>query len=309
MDLLSSAMVQKCTIYRATLMKEWDNYRIVLALHRAGTLRGAADLLGVNHATISRRLTQINTFYSDPLFERIAGGYRETVLGKELIASALKIEEITFATERHRRARELKLSGPINLSIPPTIGQYLIFKELLDFSRLHPKIELTIQVTNRQVNLDRSEADVVIRGCEYPPEHLVGRQLFSYALCYYGSQEYLQNTAEENYQWIGKEGDSDNPDWIKNSPFPNAPIGIRIDDIIIRHNAATAGLGLTRGACYMADQEPNLIRLQNAQPLPAQMLWLLTHPDLRDTPRIKVLMQYLTSALMAKKDLVEGNGV
>ncbi|WP_086934145.1 LysR family transcriptional regulator [Agarilytica rhodophyticola] len=290
-------------------MKEWDNYRIVLALHRAKTLRGAADELGVNHATISRRLVQINKFYGSPLFERIPGGYRETELGKELIASALKMEEIAFATERHRRANRPDLSGPIKLSIPPTIARYLIFDELLAFSRLHPKIELTLQVTNRQVNLDRSEADVVIRGSQSPPEHLVGRQLFTYSLCYYAAKDYLKNTSEDNYLWIGKENDPAYPEWTKDSPFPEVPVGIRIDDIIMRHDAAAAGLGLTRGACYMADQEPKLIRLPGATPRPAHLLWILTHPDLRNTPRIKILMQYLSEVLLSKQSLVDGASV
>lgn len=287
-------------------MKDWDNYRIILALHRSGTLRGAAELLGVNHATISRRLVIINKYYPQPIFERIAGGYRPTIYGQELISTAEKIEDITIQSERLQRAKKADISGPLTLSIPPTLGQFLLRDAIHQFSLLHPNIELTVTVSNRRVNLDRSEADVVIRGDNQPPEHLVGRQLFSYALSYYANREYIVNTAPEDLRWIAKPDDQQNAQWIADSPFPKAAIGIRIDDIVMRHLAAVAGHGLTRGACYMAEQEPLLVRLPGATVTPAQKLWILTHPDLRDTPRVKVLMQFLTTQMMVKKSLVEG---
>jgi DNA-binding transcriptional LysR family regulator len=287
-------------------MKDWDDYRIILALHRAGTLRGAAQLMGVNHATISRKLAIINKRYDYLVFERVAGGYRATSLGQEIISSAERIEDVTIDSERSVRAKASKISGPITLSIPPTIGQFLLLNTLDKFSRDYPKIALTITVSNRRVNLDRSEADVVIRGDNQPPEHLVGRCLFSYALSYYANRDYLKNTQTKDLRWIAKPEDKQNSEWIAQSPYPNAPIGVRIDDIVTRHMAATAGQGLTRGACYMADQEPALMRIPGAKVTPAQQLWILTHPDLRDTPRIKVLMQFLATEMMSKKALVEG---
>lgn len=287
-------------------MKNWDNYRIILALHRAGTLRGAAELMGVNHATISRKLAVINKGYENAVFERVAGGYRATSFGQEMISTAERIEDVTIGSERLLRAQAGDISGPITLSIPPTIGQFLLLDIIHEFVRLHPKIQLSVTVSNRRVNLDRSEADVVIRGDNQPPEHLVGRCLFSYALSYYANREYLQNTHTKDLRWIAKPEDTENSDWIAQSPYPNAPIGVRIDDIVTRHMAAKAGHGLTRGACYMAEQEPALVRIPGAKVSPVQQLWILTHPDLRDTPRIKVLMQFLAAKMMSKKALAEG---
>lgn len=288
-------------------MKDWDNYRIILALHRAGTLRGAAALMGVNHATISRKLAVINKRYGNAVFERVAGGYRATSLGQEMISTAERIEDVTIDSERSLRARAADISGPITLSIPPTIGQFLLLDTLDKFIKRYPRIALTITVSNRRVNLDRSEADVAIRGDNQPPEHLVGRCLFSYALSYYANRDYLQNTQNKDLRWIAKPEDTQHSEWIAQSPYPNAPIGVRIDDIVTRHMAAVAGQGLTRGACYMAEQEPAMMRLPGAKVTPAQQLWILTHPDLRDTPRIKTLMQFLAAEMLSKKALVEGS--
>ena len=56
----------------------------------------------------------------------------------------------------------------------------------------------------------------------------------------------------------------------------------------------------------MADPEPSLVRLSDRKPVPQQDLWILTHPDLRGTPRVRAFMAFLADALIAKRDLVVG---
>ena len=265
-------------------MNDWDHFRLIIAMHRAGTVRGAAGLLKINHATVSRRLAQINTKYGQPIFERVAGGYKATYLGKQLIVAAEKMENITFAVTRQTRAQGTKISGPITLSLPTALGQYLLLGELAEFCALYPDIDLKTYASYQFVNLDTSEADIVVRGTAQPPEHLVGRRLFPYAVSYYCHKNYLETTPIKDRRWIGRPDDPDNPDWIANSPYPHVKIGLKLGDIDMRHAAAVAGHGLTRGACFTADQEPKLVRLPNAKPMPFQDIWVLTHPDLERYP-------------------------
>jgi len=95
-------------------------------------------------------------------------------------------------------------------------------------------------------------------------------------------------------------------DWIKNSSHPDAPIIMEADDLIFLLNAAKSGHGMIRTACYMADNDPDLIRLPNSTPIVAQDLWILTHPDLKRTKRIKFAMKYLATALENKRSLIQG---
>ena len=287
-------------------MTDWDDYRLILALHRAGTLRGAAIELGVNHSTISRKLAILNKTNGTQLFERTTLGYQTTPYGDELLAIAEQIEVLAIATERKRRALEHSLRGKISLSIPPAIGQYLILEELKDFQNSYPDIQLSIHSSYALVNLDRSEADIVIRGSDNPPEHLVGRKVGSVALNYYANKAYFENTAKNDLVWIGKSISEKKPEWIKASPYPNKPIGICSDDISMRHQLALSGHGLTRSACYMAEQEESLMKIGNSTNIHYSDLWVLTHPDLRNTPRIKVLMQFLSTTLLGKESLLQG---
>lgn len=287
-------------------MENWDDYRFILALDRCRTLRAAATLLGVNHSTVSRRLTVINARYDSPVFEQAAVGYVATQFGKKLVDAAVKMEELNFATNRRHKASGKGLSGPITLSVPGVLARYVLMEPLTQFCREHPGIQLSIQSTYRFADLNKSEADVVVRGTNTPPEHLVGRRLFTYGLSHYCSADYLATTAPEDRRWITNTTGNKPPNWIKHSPFPDTPVGLQIDDIELRHRAAIMGQGMSLGACYIADAEPRLARLPGATLVPGQDFWVLTHPDLKDTPRIRVLMQSIVAALMANRALIEG---
>ena len=96
------------------------------------------------------------------------------------------------------------------------------------------------------------------------------------------------------------------PEWLAESPYPDVPIGIVIDEIVTRFHAIAAGVGMGRAACFMGDVNEDIVRLPGSEPTPSYDIWVLTHPDLRDQPKVKLLMQFLIDALLRKQQLVEG---
>lgn len=287
-------------------MDYWDDYRLVLALDRAGTLRAAAVELGVNHATVSRRLAGLAARFDGEIFERVAGRYRTTSLGREVVEAAAKMEAAAYRAERARRAADGELAGEIRLSLPAPLALHLLAGDLEAFRRLHPAIRLCVDVSNRFANVERAEADVVVRASASPGDDLVGLRLFPYALAHYASAAYLERTAPEDLRWIASTDDKAVAQWIAASPYPDVPVGIRSNDPLLRHELARLGHGLVRDACYLADPTNELVRLGDSRPVPHQDIWVLTHKDLRDVPRIKALMRHLADALRARRDLIEG---
>ncbi|MBD2841250.1 LysR family transcriptional regulator [Erythrobacter rubeus] len=286
-------------------MSDWDDYRLILALARAGTLRAAALELGLTHTTVSRRLAVLQDSRG-AVFEKRPEGYVPTPLGSALIDVAENMEGLALAGARYQRASDKDLAGVVTLSLPEAIAQYLLLEDLLDFAQSYPEIELRVQTSYRFVDLDRSEADVVVRGAFQPPDHLVGRRLYPNCVAYYANREYLETTPRDQLCWIAPGPEARMPGWLENSPFPEIPIAISIDDITARHRALVKGLGLSRGACFMADPEPGLVRLGDAPPEAQQDIWVLTHPDLRYTPRIRLVMDHVASAMTKKRGLVLG---
>ncbi len=70
--------------------------------------------------------------------------------------------------------------------------------------------------------------------------------------------------------------------------------------------AAKAGLGIAMLPCFMCDPEPTLVRVVRELAKPAFDVWVLTHPDLRDTARIRSFMRHTADAFDAKRDLLLG---
>lgn len=262
--------------------------------------------LGVNHATVSRKLAWLNATYGQNVFDKTPGGYAVSEFGQHLVSAAEDIEAITLSADRVRRSWDPTLAGRVTLSVSVPIARYLLADCLPDFVQRYPKIQLVLHASERQIDLDRSEADVVVRTTDAPPQHLVGRRLFPYAVCYYATQSYLAQTPEDQRRWIGTASDAPVPVWAQESPFPHISIGLRASGYELRHQALLAGLGMARGACFMADQEQSLVRLPDAQPFDGLDFWVLTHPDLRASPRIKATMRFLIEVLDRKKDLIQG---
>ncbi len=224
-------------------------------------------------------------------------------MGKPLVAAALHMEEAVYTAEREAIGLERSMSGPLTLSLPEAAAQHLLMDELGHFSAAFPDVELTLHTSNTFANLDRRDADLVVRIVNDPPDHLVGRRLFKYARCHYGAPAFLTGEDPARMRWPD---DSGRPGWVRDSPYPDVPVGLRIEDPLVRHAAALAGHGLVFEACFLADPDPRLVRLPGSTPAPDRDIWVLTHPDLKDTRKVSTLMRYLVEAIAAKRDLIEG---
>ena len=110
----------------------WDDLQFVHAVVEHGSLSAAARTLGVNHATVSRRLTQIERGFDAPVFDKVKGGYKASELGMEIVAAAEDMELIALAAERKSRAVSANLSGPIRVSMGEPIR--IFTARDLDFS-------------------------------------------------------------------------------------------------------------------------------------------------------------------------------
>lgn len=285
-------------------MRDWDDHRLILALHRNGTLRATGEVLGVTHTTVARRLAALDTKEPTALFTRKDGAYCVTDYGRERAALAERIEALDNSATRIQRSADSGLSGPLSLSIPQAVFQYLLVDAIGEFAKAHSDIELTVVGTDRLADLDRGEADVVIRGHASPPDHLVGREICSVGLGEYAHRDYLESTESASRRWITATPD---PEWIKSTSHPDGLNAYVIHDIQSRFLALKNGQGLSRAACFMADPNPDLVRIDNNKPAaPLYGLWVLTHPDLRASPKVMALMKAMSTALVEKRNLIRG---
>ncbi len=291
-------------------MKDWDDLRYYLAVARKGSIRGAAAMLGVNHSTVSRRIDGFEKKLDVRLFERLPSGYFVTQAGEEMLRSAELMESEVMAAGRRVAGRDARLSGLVRVALHDSLAQKLLMPDLAAFYVAYPGIELDLNVSHSMADLARREADVAIRISNDPPESLVGRRLLKYATAIYASDDYLARhdpiVDGDHLTWIGWGDPVPDPQWVRQSPYPTAPARNHIRNPLAQLEAAKAGMGLSMLPCFMGDTEPTLRRVPPATTSQSRDIWLLTHEDLRRTARVRVFLDFIAAAILAKRSLIEG---
>lgn len=292
-------------------MHDWDDIRYFLAVARTGTLSGAATALGVNHSTVFRRVNQLEARFGARLFERHREGYTLTTVGETMRLSAEKIEEEVQTLDRQVTGEDVRLTGSVRLTAPDDIAATLLPDRLRAFREAFPGILLELVIADRFLNLSRRDADVALRPSRDPGDTLFGRRLSGVAVAVYRRHDaFNEETALQEAPVVSGDESLAHTDSVKwTEANAKERIVLRANTMAARLYAVRAGVGIGALPCFSADPDPMLARVTPPVPEMENELWLLTHPDLRHTARIRVVMEFLADSLARDKGLLEGRHV
>src|SRR5262249_13050999 len=150
----------KPDLQKRTGQLAWDDLRTVLAVAQTGSLSGGARALDVEHSTVFRRIVEIEGRLGVRLFERARGGYSVTAQGEVLTQAARVMEEAALPAERRVLGADARLAGTVRIATSELLASYLLSPPLAEFVRTNPEIEIEVDVSNRNVDLTRREADL-----------------------------------------------------------------------------------------------------------------------------------------------------
>jgi DNA-binding transcriptional LysR family regulator len=291
---------------------QWDDLALLLAICRAGTLSGAAKSLQVNHSTVFRRLNAIEEKMGVRFFERLAHGYAMTEAGEAVMRAAERIDSEVHGLSRELLGRDLRLQGKIRVTAPEGISLFLLSPLLNRFCIQHPDIRIDLAITSSHLELARREADLAVRVTGAPPDASLGRRLCRFAVGFYASGEYLKKNPHgrlEDYDWLITQGSIERlPPTVWNpGSRQQARIVMSSDNSRLLVQAAEAGLGVIPLPCFWGDGYTQLVRVIDEPDELIWDLWLLTHPDLRKTARVRALMTFLYEELQDSVALIEGH--
>jgi len=284
---------------------DWDDLRYVLAISRAGGLNGAARALDVNPSSVYRRLEALEKAMEVRLFERLRAGYRLTPSGEALAEAAERMEREALSVENRIKGTDVRLEGHLRVSTSEAVTLHLLPRWLAEFRDTYPGLTLDIASTNQIVDLSKREADVVIRGTDNPPPHLVGRRCGLIRFAAYASSRYLDKAGRDrplaDYEWLGFDGPMlrvQQAKWVAEH-VPEARVRLRFDSFAPIRLATGMGLGCAALPCFACDDDPNLERLPDTVTETSFHLWVLTHPDLRKSARVRAFLQFFGTRLAA----------
>jgi DNA-binding transcriptional LysR family regulator len=276
-------------------MFDWENMRHFLAVARVGTLSGAARSLKVDHATVSRRLSALESDIGTRLIERQPRACKLTPIGQRVFDLAQGMEEDAYAIERFLDTSRSPLGGKVTLSAPPILVTSFLVKHLADFRRANPNVQLSVSGDMRPVSLSRREADIIVRLGRPEEPTSVARKLGRVSFDLYASTDYPHLHDPTAWEFIAyNAGVAGIPQhqWLM-KVAGERPIACEISDINGHLAAARAGAGVAGLPGFLADTDAQLQRVAHDGEPFSRDIWMAVHRDLRRSPPIRAVMDFL----------------
>jgi DNA-binding transcriptional LysR family regulator len=280
-------------------MVDWEDIRHFLAVAQSGTLSGAARSLKVDHATVSRRLASLEAALDVRLVDRLPRSCRLTTIGRQVFERAGEMESGAHGISRLAKAAQTPLAGRVTLSAPPVLVTHLLAEQLARFRADYPDIRLSLPAQGGQVSLSRREADVAVRLVRPEEAGNVTRKIGKMPFGLYAHRSYAHLTVPERWQFIAFDqsyADMPQQRWLLGIAG-DRPVACELNHISEHLIAVRAGAGVAGLPCFLGNREHDLVRIYDGVPSFSREIWLVVHRDLRKTPAVRAVMDFVTAVI------------
>jgi len=274
-------------------MTDWEDLRHFAALAQAGSLSGAARLIGVEHATVARRVARLEAQTGRKLVDRRGRRFRLTVEGEKIARIARAMEETAAAVERAGAGwRSSPLVADVTISAPPAYAAARLARPLAELRRRHPGLRARVIGETRHASLDRREADIAVRLSRPTTGDLTCVRIGESRFRLYASAAYLEATPPEAWEFVAYDETLDAaPQQARLlALLKGRAIGLRAStlDMQLAFLMADGGVGMLPD--FVADGRDGLVAADPDEPPLTREVWLVVHTDMKDAPAIRAVM-------------------
>ncbi|MFO1143093.1 MAG: LysR family transcriptional regulator [Amaricoccus sp.] len=292
---------------------DWDDGRLFLAVARAGQVLGAARALGINQATLSRRMARLERRLGVKLLVRRTHGSELTEAGQALTETLERVEAELIESQVRLHGTDARISGVVRIGTPDGFGVAFLAPRLARLAERHPDLRVQLVPTPRGFSLSRREADLAVMVGRPERGRLVARKLTDYTLGLYASRAYLAahpapaTQAElARHRLVGYVDDL-----VAVPALGYAAEFLRgwsshfeVSSAIGQVEAVRAGAGIGVLHDYLAGRHPELVRVLPGQRA-VRSYWTAIHENLRDVARVRAAADFLTRTVReAQSDFV-----
>ena len=287
-------------------MEHWDEVRTAYQVARQGTVSGAAEVLGVHHATVIRHIDALEARLGVKLFQRHARGYTPTESGEDLARVAQATEDQFQQLVGRIRGRGSEVSGELMVTSINELSDFVV-PVLTEFKEEYPEVIVRYLTDTRVFRLEYGEAHVAIRAGSAPdePDNVV-QPLTKLRIGLYAAKTYIDRHGlpkEESelpqHRYVG----NDNPDgrapfqqWLR-SRVPYDRVVFRATDTSSMIAAVRSGAGIGFMPVALGEADPSLVEVMPPKDEWSAQLWLVTHVDLHRTAKVQALLSHLKAAV------------
>jgi DNA-binding transcriptional LysR family regulator len=300
---------QRFAMASPSTMLNWDDLRVVLAVAENGTISGAAAVLRISHPTLSRRLRHIEERLGVRLFERTPSSCRPTKAGEEMRALASRLRDDIGALEGRIAGRDRSARGPVRLTAPDAVSEYLLPPMLAKICKEAPEVTIELKVANQVHSLAQRSADIALRVTDKPDPALRGRRVGTVAMAVYAEESLAGGIGQTTERpWIGYDADlacSKPAAWVA-ANVPDRCIRLRANTLPGAVQAVRSGIGFGILPCFVEGSIPGIVRVEPPIPSLEAGLWLLVHPEIARVPRVRAACDALAVMLKRAAPLLSG---
>lgn len=292
-------------------MDNWDEIRTAYQVARMGTVSGAAEVMGVHHATVIRHIDALEKRLGAKLFQRHARGYTPTEAGRDLLSVAQTTEEQFGQLASRIKGQGETVAGELVVTSITGITQ-LLTPVFAEFQLAHPAVMIRFLTDMRLFRLDYGEAHVAIRagGVPQEPDNVV-LPLMRMKIGLYGSKAYIARhgmpteATLPQHRFIGVDSQENRAPfyrWLRERVPPEA-IAYRVTETVAAEAALKAGIGLGFLRAHEARGDADLVEVMAPIPEWDSPLWIVTHVDLHRTLKVQSFLSCLKAAAAGWGDL------
>lgn len=289
----------------------WDDVRMFLAVARTGQILAASKRIGVNHATLSRRVTALEEDLKTRLLIRRTNGCELTSEGEIFLRAAERMETEMLAAQSQIGRVDSALAGTVRIGAPDGFGVSFLAPRLGQLTARYPELKIQLVPVPRSFSLSQREADIAIT-IERPEQgRLVSSRLTDYTLGLYASRAYLKDKplpetveALKEHRRIGYVED------LIYSPSLNYTgeimrswdAGFEISSAIGQNEAVLSGAGIGILHNYIARQYPVLVRLLPEVSI-NRAYWTIYHESARELARVRMVADFLHELVREERQI------
>ncbi|MEQ1591984.1 MAG: LysR family transcriptional regulator [Thiobacillaceae bacterium] len=289
---------------------DWNDFKIILALARAGSVAGAARMLAIDHSTVSRRLAALEDALGATLVLRGGREFSLTDEGRAALVAAEAQETTVAEALRTIRAAKLDVSGAVRVSCPPGFLPELM-RLLPDVRKKYPMLDIEFSGDYRTVDLAKGEADMALRMFRPSEPGLIARRA-----CEAGWGVYASNS------YVAKHGLPGSPEalarhhlilyaetmhsitalrWLENHRAATTQFS-RVDNLEIASQVIASGGGIGVIPYFFAARHQEMVSVF-ADPVASDTGWIVYHETARDTARVRAVVDILTAFFESQPEL------
>lgn len=286
------------------IFMNWDDFRFFLAAARTGKLSTAGQQLGVDHATVGRRIKALEARLGVNLIDRSPQGCSLTDAGQRVIDFAEAMETSAISASADIGGKPGQIEGTVRVGAPEGVAAFILAEVAVELCRDHPNLELQVVALPRVFSLTKREADIAI--AVSPPEsgRLKVRRIADYRLHLYATRNYLARhpgiVTIEDLKKV--RGIAYVPEYIYDKELDYIPLvgpdirpHLTSTSVHVQLAATLADGGLCILHDFMAAQYPQLVRVLPEKISFTRAFWLIVHEDQARLERIRVVSEAIVA--------------